>query len=135
MTKKSFHVELLPGEPILLFEVTEEYATARDWPEGDAATRQFLDQAREPLYHLIDLTEASFTLDDIVVGVNKLSRGTAALWKHPNILDLIFVTDDATIQMAAKGLDSLMFGNIEAKIFETREEALEYIRVKIGEDF
>ncbi len=134
MDKKSFHVELLPDEPILLFEVTKEYAVARDWPEGDAEVRKFLDQVNESLYHLIDLTEASFTLDDIVAGVNNLSRGEAALWMHPNIQELIFVTTNITIQMAAKGLNSPMFGSIQAKLFETREEALAYIHVKIAED-
>ena len=73
------------------------------------------------------------TLDDIVAGVNNLSRGESALWKHPNIKELIFVTTNTNIQMAAKGLNSLMFGNIQAEIFETREEALEYIHVKMTE--
>jgi predicted NBD/HSP70 family sugar kinase len=132
MGKKNFRVELLPDEPVLLFEIYKEYTLVENWPQGDAETRQFLDQASQPLYHIIDTTQASFSLDDIILGANKWARGQEPLWKHPNLQELIFVTTNATVRLAAKGLNSLTFGNIQAKVFETQEEALDYCRAKIA---
>ena len=117
----------------IIFGAKEGYTVAEDWPQGDAETREYLDQAAEPLYHIVDVTEVSLALDDIVLGSNRMARGHEPLWQHPNLLELIFISANTLFRLAAKGLDSLTFGNLKTMIFETQEEALAYCRAKIAE--
>lgn len=139
-SNKNYYVELVPDEPILIFGAYKEYSLAEDQPQAGAEVQQYLDQASEPLYHILDITEASLSLDDVILAANFGARGQnnsakgqhGPVWKHPNIQELIFVTNKKLVNLAVRGLDSLMFGNIQAKVFYTQEEALEYIRVKIA---
>ncbi len=141
MSTKNYYIDLLPDEPIILSGLYKEFSVVADQPRSDAETRQTLDQVSEPVYLIIDLTEISFSLDELVVGSNFAARGQhitdtrgqSPLWKHPNIKELIFVTDKRLIKLAVMGLDSLAFGNIQAKAFETQEEALAYARARIAE--
>lgn len=140
MSNQNYNIELLPDEPVLIFTAYKAYSLVEDQPQAGAEVQQYLDQASEPLYHILDITEASLSLDDVILAANFGARGqnTSAngkhgpVWKHPNIRELIFVTDKKLVNLAVRGLDSLMFGNIQAKVFYTQEEALEYIRVKIA---
>ena len=141
METTHYRIELLSDEPILLFETYPEYTLSGDWRQVDIETRQFLDQSSEPLFYLIDITKASLSLEDIVLAANIGARGpnTEAmnqeipLWKHPNIQEMVFVTTRPILTLAAKGLDSLAFGNIKTKTFATQEEALGYIRARVAE--
>jgi hypothetical protein len=143
MDRKGYHVELLSDEPILLLICTKEYSLVDDWPKVDQQCRALMDNANEPLYLITDLTEASLSLDDLVLGTNVGARGhnigtmdqagEVPAFKHPNLQGLIFVTSKKLVKLALKGMDSLVFGNIQAAVFETLEEALAYTRDRIAE--
>lgn len=143
MDQKGYHVELLPDEPILLLICTKEYSLVDDWPQVDQQCRALMDNTNEPLYLITDLTEASLSLDDLVLGTNAGARGhkigtkgqagEVPAFKHPNLQGLIFVSPKKLVKLAIKGMDSLMFGNIQAATFETLEEALAYTRDRIAE--
>ncbi len=133
MTRKNYQIERLPGEPIILAVNYEEFSIAEDQQPADAETRMMLDQATEPLYLIIDLTRQTMRLDDIILGANIGAGGQAPLWQHPNVQEVIFVTTKAIVKLAIQGLDSLPFGNTQAKAFETQEEALAYARTRIAE--
>ena len=135
MAKKNYYNDLLPGEPIILSGCYAEFSVAEDQPLTDAETRGILDQAGEPLYLIIDLTEVSLSLNDIIVGANIGARSNVPLWKHPNLKEVIFVVSNATVKLAIKGLDSMPFGNIQAKAFGTQKEALDYCRTRIAEGY
>jgi hypothetical protein len=51
-----------------------------------------------------------------------------ALFKHPNIREALLVTQSPVASLAAKGLNSPIFGNARLTIFKTLKEALEYAR-------
>lgn len=136
----NYYVELLPNEPILIFCAYKEYSLANDQPQAGAEVQQFLDQASELLYHILDITEASLSLDDVILAANFGARGentqspsqNVPVWKHPNLQELIFVTNKRLVSLAVRGLDSLVFGNIQAKVFYTQQEALDYCRARIA---
>ena len=73
----------------------------------------------------IDL-KLSFT--DIMTGASMATRGEASVFHHDNVKQVIFVTQDRTLSLAAKGLNSFSFGNVDIKVFKTLDEAMDFIR-------
>ena len=120
--------EILPGEPIMLTTMSAEYSVSRDQARSDAEARVLLDNAREPLFCIIDLSRVSFSLTDVIGGANAGARGQEPIFHHNKILELIYVTPNRMVQLAVKGLGSVAFGKVKACVFETIEEALAYVR-------
>lgn len=67
------------------------------------------------------------TLDEIVFGANRIARGENSLWHHPNIKQVILVTDNNTLRLSAKGMASQTFGNLIVPVFVSLDEALAYV--------
>ena len=56
-----------------------------------------------------------------------LVRGEGSLFHHPNIRQVIFVSDSTMLQVAAKEMDSAPFGNVTVAVFDNIEEALQHV--------
>ncbi len=125
---KPYTVDLLPDEPIMVIETFEGYSARAHVKEIVARAREFLDAAPEPLtvIHLIDTVPA--TVDDAILTANVAGRGDNPIWKHPNIRDVIWVTQNRLAKFAIKGLESEIFGGLKHLGFDTLEEALAYAR-------
>ncbi|GEM_PF-730676 len=126
----TYHIERLPGEPIIVSTILPGYSVVRDQPNSDADTRAILDQSDEPLYLVVDITRFKFNLDDVVRGANQGGRGAESLWHHPKIKKLIWVSPSPVVRLAARGLNSPTFGGIAAEVFDTIDEALAYARAQ-----
>ena len=70
---------------------------------------------------------------DLLVAVNKATRGLGAVLRHPGLKEYILVTTDKLIQMSARGLRAEVFGGIPATVFETMEEAMAHARSRTAE--
>ena len=87
-----------------------------------------LDAQSAPVYliHAFDNVKLSFS--DIISGASMASRGEASVFHHKMVKQVIFVTSDRTLRLAAKGLNNVSFGFVSVKVFETLDEALDFIR-------
>jgi len=87
------------------------------------------DSQEEPAYLIADVENYTFSLQDLLIAVNKAARGgAAAILHHPNLAGTITVSTSGLMRLSAKGVKSDTFGNIHAEVFNTIEEALTYVR-------
>ncbi len=125
----TYKIEKLPGEPILVHTTFEGWSMADDLPASIDQAMEHLDAADEPLYYISDLSSGlRLSLQDVILGANWTARGGNAVFHHPNLREMLVVTDTRLIELAARGLDSEAFGNVPVSVFGTLEEALEYAR-------
>ncbi len=103
----------------------------RDFSLQTEATRfraelhQALDTQQNPVALIFDIRDASLSSRDMLISTDSESQ---RLLRHPNIRESVVVTDDALVQIAAKGVNSMSFGFIKVRTFPTLEDALEYAR-------
>ncbi len=93
--------------------------------------RALLDQATEPLYYIIDLTQTTLSFNDILRGSSGGARAESSPWRHSNIRGVIFVSADEIIHRAVAGLDSAAFGHFKAVTVNTLEEAINHINQQV----
>jgi hypothetical protein len=123
----TFTVKQLDDKPVLLTTLTAEFRVSRDMPDSDAATRAALETAAEPLFNVVDVRALTLTIDDVIHGSNRGSRGGEPIWKHPKIRQTIFISESKLVQMAAKGMNSAVFGHLDIRVFPNLEETLRYV--------
>ncbi len=125
----TYEIEKLPGEPILVCTLSETWSVADDMLATIDQAMEHLDAADEPLYYIHDVSRGlKLDLKDVILATNQVARGSNALFHHPNFKKYLVVTDLKLFELAAKGLDSEIFGNVPVAVFETLEEALEHAR-------
>ncbi len=121
-------VEKLPGEPILVSTVFEAWNSVDELGDGLNQAIEHLDAADEPLYLVADVSGLKLDLRDVILVANQTARGSKAILHHPNLREFLVVTDLKLFELAARGLDSEIFGNVPVSVFGTLEEALEHAR-------
>lgn len=129
----SIKIEKLPNEPIIVEHVDTEFSFKTEANESIQIALSALDQQSEPVFYIIDATDAKMSLDDIIASASLVTK-QFALFKHKNIRETLLVTQSHFTALAAKGLNSPIFGHVNLRVFKTLEEALSHAReaVKAG---
>ncbi len=134
---KNYEIEVIPDARVIAVHVTPEYSIARDMPVSRVESKALLDAATEKHFYVLDITHLSVSLEEMIAASNLGARGKAVdmqveddtpLWHHPNIIENVVVSKSGIIKLAAKGLSSNAFGNLNIKVVETMEDALAYCR-------
>jgi hypothetical protein len=128
----NYRVEVVPGEPIILATLFEQYSFAADDADANAEVIAIFDQSEEPMFLAIDTTHRAFSLDDVVHAANNDARGEDPLYHHPKMRELLIITHSDLIRLATKGLNTVTFGNVNAQAFKTVDEALAYARSQVS---
>jgi len=121
-------VTILDDLPVLLNTIDSEFSIADDWAWAEAEMRRILDTHPEPLFAIDDIRDLTVSLGDVLHYATLGSRSDNAIWRHPRLLGMYFISGSKLVEMAASGLGSATFGLTSAKAFATVEEALEDIR-------
>ena len=124
---------VLDDLPVLLNTAEEGFSLADDWPWAVDEWRRILDASPEPLFAIDDIRLLSISLGDMLTFASLGTRGQDAIWRHPRLRGLYFISSARMIELAAAGLSSPTFGNTNAKVFATLEEALADIRRELGQ--
>lgn len=124
----SFTTHKLPGEPIIVHTMDADYSVARDFTAGVDSIIAVLDAQSEPTYLVVDMDDAHFGLDDVMSGASQAARQEGALLRHPRLRETLLITQSDLFRLAARGLDSDVFGHVRVKLFATVDEALAYCR-------
>ncbi len=122
-----YTIEKLPDEPIIIQTIRSDSSVA-EVPDSMSTMRELLEAESTPLFVIYDVSQASFGLQDILSGSNEASRSEKPLLKHPNIRETLVVSTSDLVRMAARGMNSPIFGNVALRVFDTLEEALAYCR-------
>jgi hypothetical protein len=127
-----FTMEMLPGEPVLFQTWLENFDFSTELAEVAQQATQILEAQPEPVFFITNMLAVKISLDNMIAGANYSVQGTNALFHHPKIRRIIFVVTNPIVRMGAKGMDSHRFGNIRIELFDTNEEALDYVRAEIA---
>ncbi|MBN1313346.1 MAG: hypothetical protein JXB30_18210 [Anaerolineae bacterium] len=121
-------VEKLPDEPIVVVWLSSSVHidSLEIYQERTHQTIELLDSMEEPVYYVYDLSEAKLNIAEIVLGANKGAGSSASSLRHPNVKEVLVVTQSNLIKLAAKGLNTEIFGFVPVSVFDTLDEALEY---------
>jgi hypothetical protein len=131
-TMPPYKLERLGDEPIMLVTIEIDYSIARDMQQSDAEGRVLADASEQPLFWITDISKLKPSIDDLLLGSNQGARGEDPLWHHPMIREMIFVSSSPLIQLAAKGMNSVTFGNLNVQVFKSVGDALDYCRSKVS---
>jgi hypothetical protein len=125
--------EKLPDEPIVILTIYEDFDFVRENLEIYARLTDLIEGSHELVVLIANMLHASIGLNTIISGANFASRGIGAIFHHPSILQVVFVTTSKLVDLAAAGLNSPVFGNLHVKVFPTLDSALAYVREKASE--
>jgi hypothetical protein len=120
-------VTRLPDLPVLLREIGADYKAYgpnSSFYEEDIA---LLDSESLPIYYVIDLRHFKISVNDMFDAARNTPE-QLQLMRHRNIIQTLLITQNRMMELAARGMNSPMFGNIALKPFPTVEAALDYVR-------
>lgn len=125
----SYKITVYQDLPVLLLEFDD--TSFEELPMEAALDEVYnaLETAQTPLYHIVDTRNLRMTFNDIINSIQIGIKGGKATLKHPNLRQLIVISQSKAIAMATKGLNNVTFGNINTLVFESLEDALSYVRM------
>lgn len=130
----NYSVERLPDEPIIIGIFHDTFSLKEDVDPYISEVQALFDELGTGFFYVNDTRNLHVNLfQDLLVAVNKATRGLGAVLRHPGMEEYILVTTDKLLQMSARGLRAEVFGGIPATVFETIEEAMEYARSRVAE--
>lgn len=121
-------VKKLPDEPIVIVSVSGSVADLSDSERDHAQMSSVLNAVSKPVFFIFDMSSAQIDVDNVLLGSRDAYFGAGATLKHPNIREVLLVSNNPLLELASKGLDSELFGNIKVQRFQTLDEALGYAR-------
>lgn len=123
----TYSVEKLQDEPIMIVRLVEVDQLQPSMPTTGAEVAAILDSVSEPVFLILDMSNIKISLDTLVSSTNR-AVGIDKFLTHPNVSELLDVTTNPMLRLAAKGTASKVFGNIKTQVFDTLEDALAYAR-------
>lgn len=127
----TYRIEKLQGEPIVVTRLGADYSMATHTEEINPRIMQLMDDSPEGLFLIFDVTEASFSLDDVIAGASQSTRSTKPLLRHPNMRQMVVISRSSLVRLAAKGLSAPIFGKVNVKVCDTLDEALAHCRAEL----
>jgi hypothetical protein len=124
----SYKLERLQDLPVLLLEFDD--VAFEDLPMEKALDEVFaaLEAEQSPIYHIVDTRNLRMTFNDILNSIQIGTKGGKAALKHRNVRQLVVISESKAVATAVKGMNTITFGNINAVVFESLEDALSYVR-------
>ena len=95
-------------------------------------SRELYDGLDSPVYLIIDCTDLNFSFNDVMTMIKDGVLGEHTIVNHPMNKGISLITDKRFYQMAAKGLNTASFGNLQIEIFKTVDEAIAWVREQVA---
>ncbi len=127
----TYRIEKLLDEPIVVTQLGADYLMASHTEEINPRLVELMDDSSEELFLIFDVTEASFSLDDVIAGASQATRSATPLLRHPKMRQMVVISRSSMVRLAAKGLNSPIFGKINVKVCDTLDEALAHCRSEL----
>lgn len=119
----------IPGEPIIVEKMSADYHLSAEAPHAAPKVLKFLDRLPEPVFLIVDISDVQeISVEDLLIGTELAAASENAIYRHHNIREVLYVSNNTMIKLAAAGLGSNQFGNIKVTVFDTFESALQYAR-------
>lgn len=131
MMMSHYEFKTLPGEPIVVGTLFDSFSYQDDIQTVLDELTALLDAASEPIIYVNDLREFGMSMNDVIDVSSRVARGANAVLHHPNLKAYVIVTQKELFRLAARGLNSPIFGFTEISAFDTLDEALAFARSQV----
>jgi hypothetical protein len=125
----SYSINLLQDPPVLVsswdssFEFTQEIRAYSD------EIKTILDARTEPLYYVMDFREwKDMSLENMMKAAEVGARSGNSNLHHPMTKGVLFITGSRLMEMAARGMKSDIYGNLDIRVFSTVDDALDFVK-------
>ncbi|MBN2305762.1 MAG: hypothetical protein JXQ72_14865 [Anaerolineae bacterium] len=121
----SYTIEQYSGQPILISTLREDYNPLHEIQPMVHDLAAILDAAACPM---ILIVEVQFQPDDAAttVGAPPTNGNQNELFRHPNLREIIFVSDDGRVHLRVGGWNATIYRNVNVCAFHTIDAALAY---------
>lgn len=126
-------VEKVPDKPIIVLTIQEDFDFAKENLEIYAEVMTLIESHHESVVFIANMLDVTLNLNTLVSGTNFATRGIGALFHHPGVRQVVFITTSKLVDLAAAGLNSPVFGHVHVKVFPTLETALAYAHEQVSE--
>jgi len=123
-----FDIKKIPDAPVVIGSWYEGFKFVEQGAQYDQEANAILDEQQDPVFYVIDMSQlTTISIDGIVEVARTGARVPTAAHRHPMNRETIIVSNKRIIKLAVKGMASAAFGYMNIRLFETLEEALDYI--------
>lgn len=122
----SYSVKVLSGESIFWETWGSDFDPETDLELVTREDLKILDASNGPMVGIVDIRSVALTVNDILFLAN---HGLPEeLSSHPKLRRIILISTDEIVNVAAKGMDSEVFGFVKMDIMSSDDEALALAR-------
>jgi hypothetical protein len=126
----SFEIHWLPNEGLVFGKFCTEFDFRRDLNASAHQLTRALDQAGGPVPYILDITDLEMSFGDMVSTMAELTRGDLPAWRHPNLQELLVISQQSVARIGTDALKQTQYGKLRASIFHSVGDAIRYLRAK-----
>ena len=124
-----FDVKKMPDAPVVIGSWLEGFKFVDHGAQYAKEANAVLDEQTTPVFYIIDMSQLqTISVEGIVEVAHTGANVFTSNHRHPMNRETILISKKSIVKLAVKGVASSAFGNMKIKLFETLEEAIEYIK-------
>lgn len=105
----------------------EDFSYQDEATDYEARLNALLAEVDTPQDILLDMTQSRMTFNDILFGIQRVSKGETSLFNHPKARQFIVISTNRAIQLSAAGLEKIGLGSLDVKVVSSLDEARNYL--------
>jgi hypothetical protein len=124
-----FDVKKIPDAPVVIGSWYEGFKFVEHGAQYSKAANAILDEQQVPVFYIIDMSQLhTISIAGVVEVAHRGANVVTSSHRHPMNRETILVSNKSIVKLAVKGVASAAFGYMNIKLFETLEEAQDYIK-------
>ncbi len=124
-----YDLRKLPDSPAIIGTWYEGFKFVEHGPQFGQEARALFDEQKEPVFYVLDLSQMhTISIEGMIEVAHTGSKDLTSAHRHPMNRKTILISKESLVKLAVKGVSSVTFGNMNIGLFETLEEALDYIK-------
>ncbi|NDJ52658.1 MAG: hypothetical protein GYB68_06190 [Chloroflexi bacterium] len=127
----TFTIRQLDDYKAILVILHPGYRLSVDYPE--ARLKALFAALPEPYHFIVDFTQLSPSMEDLMRTATATARGESPLLQNPNVNRIFILTHSTLVKLAAKGLNSPIFGHVNITVHSALSEVFNDICELWGE--
>lgn len=128
----SYKIEKLPNQPVILTTIFSDGQWISDLARSDIEAKRLLEKSREPLFVIVDMSSLVFSLEEVIMGASRGARNQRVIGHRANLREMLIVSNSSLVKFASKGLDTPVFGYLNAGIFASVDDALAHVHSQVA---
>lgn len=88
--------------------------------------QHFFDNSTQPVICVTDARDLHVGFGELVGALGKVATGAGALARHPNLMELVVITQSDVIKLATNALQQGQYGGLVTVVFDDANAAYDY---------